>query len=646
MSEETPNAKASEPQPGAPAEPDGAPGQPTTEADAASMRNGFATSAASNPNRSSRSLSQHRSAERQLLGGSLQDAVMGDKNVTNVFYGAVDGSVLLEVRLSAEQLDEANAFVAPRDYAKLESFAVGRPLTVISGSPGSGRTAAAVHLLCSATGRQAIHVLHPDTDFATLAAQPLPKACGIVLPDITARAAGRLDEFALRRLLDMLITNGQKMVVAAAPTVVWGCPSVNSYLAPFGPRPDPQAVVAAQFRYRFSASMQTSAHALLQRQDVAALIRAHSGPERPLAEAALLASLLKDASADPESMAANAELGLRAGQADDLERWFEGLAGTRGQNQCYAIALAVLNGLPNEKVTSAGIRLERLLAPETAEARDQQRGQDSPFSGRNSLRLQQLRAIQVPDERTTDPEGKRDLIVRYINRDLPRRLLAHVWQQYDAERGAVTRWLRELGSSGLEDVRIKAGVTVGALAKGSYDHINDTVITPWAESGNINQQDAAAVALQTLGTDTRFAAPIKATLDEWSQIDSRESLQVTAARAYGAPYGTTRLDEAIKALTRLATVDRLHVAIAVARSLTELIADDYGEATARVFRLLGEWVSGRKRLLRTTGRMVFLFAAADLVARRRPNAGSGEAGGRTWPAFLHMDQDPHYSPII
>lgn len=609
------------------------------EQDAASLRSGFAAAAAGNPNQTRDHLARQESAQRQLFGGgSMRDVVMGDKN-TNHFYAAADRTRLVHTRLSAEALDEALAFVPPRDYGRLQRSCEGRALAVVTGEPGSGRMAAAVHLLCSSTGRQSIYVLHSGTDFATLAAHPLPNGAGIVLPDITAPAAAGLDDFRLRQLADRLVAAGQKLIITAPDSVRWGASAMAAHHVPLGPRPAAAEVIRVHFLRRFPAAAQAAARQLLARPEVEQLIAAHTGDDRPLRTVALLATLLADAAGEPREMAQAAATGMALAEAGEIGRWFEELAAQDPLDQYFALALAVLNGLANEKVALAAKRLERLTAPETAAARDRERR--PRFSSGNAARLRRVHAIQVPDESTDDPSERAGTVVRYINRDMPRRLLTHVWEQYDEERDIIAGWLRELGAVALEGIRVGAGVAAGALAMASYDHVVQTTVRRWAASRDPNQQDTAAVALQTLGLDPRFRDRVDTLLDEWSQPDTDIPLQATAARAYGGQLGVARQEASIRALARLAEVDAWPVTRAVALSLTELIAADYGEATARVLRLLGEWVSGRKQLLRTVGRLVFLYAAADLVTRRA----AGEAV-ETWPLLLLMDQDPYYTAMV
>lgn len=599
----------------------------------------FASAAASSPDQTSGHLGRQLSAQRRLLGGgSIQDAVMGDGNVNPFSSGTVDRGIPPHPRLSAEALDEAFAFIQPDEYRRIQQFSADRPLVVLTGETGSGRMATAVHLLCSGTGRQSIHVLRSDTDFAMPASAPLPDGSGIVLPDITATAAASLDAFRLRRLVDALSTAGQKMIVTASDSLTWGCPQIARHCVPLGPRPAPDAVVRAHFRRHFSASAQDLAQSLLNRDDVARLVAAHTGPDQPLRKASLLADLLADAAGEPDSMAATAATGMALADAGEIGRWFEALADHWPQDQYYAIALAVLDGLASDNVAFAAGRLERLLTPEGARADGEHRMRE--FVPGSSATLRHVHATQVPDERAETPDEHRTRFVRYINHDVPRRLLAHVWTQHDEKRGMLTQWLRELGAEPFEDIRLGAGVAAGVLAMSSYDHVFEMMLSPWALSGDPGQQDTAAVALQTLGADARFTERVHSLLGEWSQPGIPVSLQATAARAYGARFGEAHLDTSIATLTRLAEAAAWPVARAVTRSLAELIAVDHDEAAARVLAVLGEWAGGCSRYLGAVGRLAFLFAAADLGSPPAPGAVDG------WPLLLRMDQDPYRTAVL
>ena len=612
------------------------------EPDLASEGGSFTAGAANNPNKSSGHLGFQHAAQQQLFGSTLQDAVMGNKNVgAQIFLGGADPKRLTVIRLSAETVDEANAFVKPGGYDRIARFAKDRSLLVLCGSAGSGRTATALHVLVAETGRRSIHEIHGDTDFELLAVGTLPRGTGIIMRDITMRAAARLDEFMLRRLDDLLTARGQKLIISAQESQAWGCGAVAaSHTVELGDRPDPHEVLARQLRWRLGASRAAQCERLLGRPDVAAVVREHLGPERSLGEAARLAAILSDASAWPDTAAEAARAAMDTGSAADFEDWFDKLAGEQDErDQCYAIALAVLHGLSNEKVAKAGGQLERFLAPETAEARDERRPK-RVFGSGNRTRLAKVRAIQAPPAET-GPAQDPAPVVRFVHRDYPPRVLAHVWSEYDDARKGLTDWLRAVGDTPLEDVCVHAGVAVGALARVSYDHVFEEIVRPWALSGSINQQDAAAAALQTIGEDGRYRERVTALLGEWAEPGRPVSLQTTAARAYGCRYGAERLDTAVRVLGELAEREQWPVVRAVAWSLSELIASQAPGAAERVFELLGTWVGSRKPLLRSVGHLAFLFAAGDLVDQ---DSGIAEPGAKV-PVFLRFDRDPRFAPI-
>lgn len=603
---------------------------------------GFTAGAANNPNKSSDHLGYQQAAQQQLFG-SIQDAVMGDKHVgAQFFFGGGDTRTRMVLKLSAHAVDEANAFVRSDDYERIARFAKERNLVVLTGPPGSGRGATALHLLVAETGRQSVHEIHGDTDLGTLSDEPLPRGTGIIMHDISVHTASLLDEFALRRLGDTLTSRGQKLIIGAAESTTWGCGTVGAtHTVPIGTRADARAVLECQLRWRLGPARAAKADGLLARTDVGEVVAGHLGPARPLGDAARLAAILADASATPESAAVTARLSMTIATETDFEAWFDGLAREEDErDQCYAIALAVLHGLSNEKVAQAGKLLERFLAPETPRARDESRPRRN-FGDGSRARLARVRAMQLPSEQRNPADGPAAPIVRYVSRDYPARLLAHTWNEYDDARRGLVSWLRALGDTALEDVCIHAGVAVGALARASFDHVFEEIVRPWALSGNVSQQDAAAVALQTIGADPRCETKVSSLLSDWAEASAEVSLQTTAARVYGSGYGAERPETTARVLTELAEREPWPVARAVAWSMSELIATKSPGTTERVFELLGEWVSSRKPLLRATAHLAFLFAAGDLVDESPRFARSGVKE----PVFLQFDRDPRFAPI-
>lgn len=634
-------------------QPDAPEGMPADEglgekkAAEADPRTRFRDSVLGAPNQASAHLGSQHAANAQLFGTSLNDLVLGDQSITQNFHAVSDRKPLIFRRLSAEAMDEATAFVESRDHSRFSAFAKGRHLVVLAGEPGCGRTALALRLLLHSCGAESVHALPVDTDFAALTSQPLPRGTGIIASDITDRAAATLDDFKLRQLTDTLASRDQVLIITSSTAQAWGTGAIATHTITVADRPDARVVLERHYRRRLGPGGHHRVR-LLERPDVRALIEAHTGPDRPLSAAALLATLLADAAGDPDTMAPTAELGMASVGDADFEAWFQGLDAQSEsiREHCYAIALAVLNELPNETVTEAGNLLERILSPETAEARDAQKPR--PFGHSHRTKLLRVCAAQCLAIDPSAPFGPPRVVTRYIRREYPPRLLTHVWDEYDDQRAQLTRWIKVLGQHPVEEVRTRAGVAAGKLAMSSFDHVLNTIVLPWARSRQVIQQDSAAVALQTAGSDPRYAARVKATIEEWAGEKSSDPddfdafAQVTAARAYGGEFGAARLDDAIGSLARLAEVEQWPITLAVVRSLTELIAADVPEATARVLNLLREWSMTRKPILRSVGRFAFLYAAADLVDHV-PVHGSGVS---EVPSLLRFDANPQYCAVF
>ena len=260
-------------------------------------------------NQASAHLGSQHAANAQLFGTSLNDLVLGDQTFTQVFHGVNDHKSLVFTKLSAEAMDEATAFVESRDHNRFSAFAKGRHLVVLGGEPGCGRAALALRLLLQSCGVDSVYALHADTDFAALTSQPLPQGAGIIAGDVTARAAATLDDFTLRQLNDTLTSRNQVLIITSSTALAWGTGAIATHTIAVTDRPDARLVLERHFRRRLGPADQRRV-ALLQRSDARALIEAHTGPDHPLSAAALLATLLADASGDPETMAPTAELGM------------------------------------------------------------------------------------------------------------------------------------------------------------------------------------------------------------------------------------------------------------------------------------------------------------------------------------------------
>lgn len=595
--------------------------------------------AASSPGTSDDDLAIRRRAHQRLrvgAGSTVGDVFQGDKFVIH----AGPGGGLAYTRLLEEVVGEVEAFVEPSAYQRIAQFANGRSVVILTGAAGSGKYATALRLIADKTGRRLVHLLKPDTDFAAVKADSLPSLSGIILEDITEAAAARLDDFTLRQLTDTLVQAGQRLVITASDTVSWKSATVAAHCIEIGAAAEPEQVVEQWLRWRLRPAGAEKAAALLDREDVRALIADKTGVGCRLAQAATLGQRLAEAADDPSSAAEHVKARLDSLSEADFVAWFEDLGST--ELQCYAIALAVLSGLSNEKVSDAAKRLETHLAPETAEARDAQR--PKLFGSGASARLGRLRAERVPQEGTAPGSAQQAMVIEYRNPSYPRQILDFVWQEYDEVRNGLIDWLGELGGHPLNDVRVSAGAAAGLLAQRAWEHVYQTIILPWARSEDMDERDAAAVAMQTAADHPEFASRVKDRLRAWADTDpdADVQLQATAARAYGAEYGAQRKDEALEILGALALVQEVDVIIAVARSLSELIATRSDDLTERVLGLLVDWVRSRKGPQRAMGRFAFVYAAQDLEWREPTQDG----GIIRRPALLLFDEDPRYADEV
>ena len=320
----------------------------------------------------------------------------------------------------------------------------------------------------------------------------------------------------------------------------------------------------------------------------------------------------------------------------DFTSWFDGLGDLH--LQCFAISLAIFNGLPYETVADTGMLLHRKfdLVGGTAVATRAVPEAASPFGDSRASRLHKLRAKVVPGSEVHTTYGIVPAeSVHYTDTSFPVLVVRHVWQEHDRARAGLISWLRDLGGHENQTVRIRAATAVGVLTTTAYDHMRHQVLVPWACSKVEFRRESAAIALVEPADnhDAGLARAVRNLVEDWS-FGSRE-LKATAARSYGIGIGVKSVDTALTALEKLSEDEDFDVIDAVCRSLADLIDAGGPDVGIRVFNMLHTWSGSRRELRRTVGSLAFMLIAADLVTHR-PN-------GTTWPSLLwfgysHRDQ--------
>lgn len=604
----------------------------TTAAPAARAAPATPGHAPSRPGKSTRRREYLAHADRFIVEG---DAV-GHKNI---YLLGGEPSVRLR-RLPSLILDQArHAFVNPDDWDEVGVGFAKRRTTILRGPSGCGKMAAAIRLLQGA-GTTRFYHLSDATDLSRLAESlesdadgrgGIERNAGFVLNRPVEFAALRgstllgLDEALLRADARLVLTVDSEDSIPDDDLV--------DYLVTIPRGPAYADVVASHLRRLIG---EHEAERILGLDSTRKMLAEQSERRTTCQVAARLAQVIADgyevsagAGVDPDWIRDR----ISRHGAEDFEIWFSSLGDA--ETRCFAVALAVLNGLAQERVADAARALHRRLGDGrdlgSAQQLDGPGAARSPFRRTRAERLHKLRALS----RSADVHGQYGRstaqVVAYQDADYPRMVIRHVWSQYQIH-DVLTDWLGELADDADEQVRVCAGSALGLIAVDSFEYVTGHVLNPWAASTRPSRRDAVAYALRVVAADPRLVDNVRQLVDCWYTSREVPELQATAARAHGISLGSADADTAVDALDRLSVIDDIRVAVAIGDSLADMLVDGNVELAARVLPQLEGSLRVQERT--TTAQLSFLVLADSLVT----DADEADGTGRRvrWPSLLWL----------
>ncbi|MEU6811306.1 hypothetical protein ABZ920_20400, partial [Streptomyces sp. NPDC046831] len=531
-------------------------------------------------------------AERDAVNGLRVSAAQVFGGDSYVFqFGATDARPR-SYRLTAEDLDETReAFVPPKGFDTVARRVTARTVTVLRGPAGSGKEAMARAALHRA-GHRVVLLLDPDTALTLVDGKNLLPGAGYLLPDLPQRGADALNGFELHRIDAELRAADCRLVLTAQAAVQFTDPRVRPALTDAPAAPDPSAIAGRHLRWRLGTAGAARARRLLVRQDVARLLRAELAAGTTAGAAADLGRDLAEAAAaaGDEDVVARVRARKRLHGERAVAHWLHDMADLA--EQCLAIGVAVFGGEAYETVATLSRDLEERL--QVAESPDNPvRPRGTKLTGTRTARLDAVRAALVESEVATRHGGARGKVVRFRDPGTARRLLDHVWGEYDEIRDALPRWLRDAAARGLPTVGVRAAVGAGMLARHSFETVRARILRPWAADKDPELRDAAAIALGVAARESGHALAAYNLVMAWSAESRCPELQATAVRAWRVVFEHDGDERAWGWLHRLAGVEHVAVVEALCRSLTEYMALDDGRYRADALDLLDQWaVSG------------------------------------------------------
>jgi hypothetical protein len=439
------------------------------------------------------------------------------------------------VPLAEDEIAEyTDVYVQPERYDEALDALCERHLLVLTGSPGSGRTAAAVNLLAEALTLNSAsdggcHRLLDAASIMSPAWDPPAgrSGCIAVLDDCPAGLSAR----GLAGVASKLRTAGAHLVLIGGPELeaaVSG-PSGEGLawhrLSPV----DPLAVLERRvLGHGADPDRRAELIALLDCSGAVSALR-----EQPLATHAVRLASVVTAGGD-----LGAAVAALRDPSDQVYTWFR----THHEPEAiaFALAVAVLEGSGYLTVTDAAIHLRQALSPE----------EPAPSDVRFRDRLEQEQpwielVFPGPGELPGSPR------VRFRSALLSQVVLTYAWTTLDGCREAVLQWLRRLlGHSDLE-VRAQAAVAGGVLARADHHYAVHRFVKSWAGSTSWPVRQAAATAIGVAGSTPATAEPVWELLHQWARGGHsayERRLASTAATAVGGLFGRNAPDRALGVL--------------------------------------------------------------------------------------------------
>jgi hypothetical protein len=591
-----------------------------------------AAEATSRPGQGSRRNEYLREAERL----TVEDDLVGrDKNIF-----LISGTQRVRLRrLSGRQIKPVrHAFVPPDGLDDIRAGFEKNRAVILRGPAGYGKQAIAIRMLID---------LSPGPLFQLDSAVDLAQLAELIETDLEGRdqieqGAGFLlnqpVNFAglygsvLQNLDEALDRADARLVLTVSSGVPVPDQDLLDYVVNVNSTPKYREIVASHLRHLSP----DQAELLLARADVQDVIEARLAADASCKLAADLANAIAavaDALDDEDGFdierirSWNEQRG-----AEGFDSWFADLGDTRTRS--FAVALAVLNGLPYDEVAHAARALYRAFDRPSymvmASAEDVQPEGLRPFRTSRREWLQKLHA-RIKETEIQGAYGRSIAeTVEYQDPDYALKVIRRAWSDYEAQ-DALIGWLGLLAKDAADQVRIRAGIALGRLAIWSFDFLSFNVLEPWANGKIGEQREAVAYALRVVAANPRLRGNVRQLISSWYASSSRPLAQATAARAYGVAYGPIDPYEVFRQLDRLCEVDDIRVAKAIGDSVADLLVAGDHEFACSVLSRLAESIGERERS--PTVQLVFLIIANGLADREQDAAGGGPV---SWPFLLGL----------
>ena len=532
-----------------------------------------------------------------------------------------------------------HAFVDPDGWDEIRAAFAKRRIAILRGPSGCGKMAAAIRLL-QGVGTGRFYHLDSATDLTRLAeslesggaeSDGIDHGAGFVLN--RPIAFGALRGSILQGLEEALLRAEARLVLTVDSEDSIPDEDLIDYIVAIPGGPPYPEVVANHLRWLIE---ERAADRLLGLAPISEVVAEQLERRASCQMAARLARTIADEfEAAPGTDADPGRIRDRMSRhgAEDFEIWFISLGDS--ETRCFAMALAVLNGLAYERVADAarGLyrRLDRGRNLVLASPLDGPWEGDSPFRLTRAERLHKLRAgIRRMD--VHGPYGHSTAqAVEYRDTEYARAVIRHVWSEYQIH-DVLTDWLGELSDDADDQVRVCAGSALGLIATDSFEYVARHILSRWAASPRPSRRDAVAYALRVVAGDPDLIDNVRQLANGWYANRKVPALQATAARVHGVSLGPVDPEAAVDALDRLSVIDDIKVAVAIGDSLADLLVDGDVDLAERILPRLEDSLGVQERTI--SAQLSFLILADALVTDADDEQGTGPEV--PWPSLLWL----------
>lgn len=593
-------------------------------------------------------------AARRAALGNAQHVIDGDMVGRDKLVFQIAGERPEPIpRISPLVLDRVrHTFVDPSNWESLRDEFRKRRTVVLRGTSGQGRTATAIRLLAS-VNVDVIYELDARVELGRRVEQltrelgdggAVEGGAAFVLsqPSDVTTVHGRV----LRDLDEVLARTDGRLILTVGHDTRLPDEDAMGYLIELPAWPDLREIVHRHLEWRVANRVPDWS----SRPEIVDVLDEFLPEIHTCERAALLGRIVSDEITDAGGTISPDRVRARMVRQDldNFDTWFADLGDVWLRS--FAIALAVLDGLPYEDVARAAEKLSRTLDPPHPEYLDRlgdgvPRNRPRLLERPRGFLMERLRA-EVVEKDIRRPYGRvRGEAVRYRDPAYPRQVLSHVWREHQIHDVVLT-WLSELVDEPSEPVLVQAATAIGVISTHSFHHVLTALVDDWAGDPDASKRNAVAYLLRVPARVPDLMPVVRGMVDRWLGIDDDE-VRATAIRTLALSWLSTETSDGVAKLERAARNANLPVIGAIADAFIDLLEIDDRRFASGVLATLVAWFDRRETA--DAASLVFLFIAHDLVADVVPDGPPVPGQAPTaWPGLLRLaiDTEATRTPLV